>query len=483
MPVLPPRQVATLLRPYLVSGPAYAGVAAGLRSLLLDGRLPSGSRLPSERDLAAALGASRTTVTAGYDLLREQGFVRSRRGAGSTLLLPDSRAVRPLVPGSALDPAAGAAERDDVLDLAVAALPAPSVLAELAHEAADALPAVLGGHGLHPLGLPALREAVAERFSARGLRTDAGQVLVTSGALHGWDLVLRALARPGARVLVEQPSYPSVLDAVLARGLRPVPLPVSADGWDLVAAPDLPGLAHVTPDAQNPTGLIASAEQRRELLAALPSATFVADETFADLLDPGVVEAGPPPPLAALAPPGRVLTVGSLSKSVWPGLRVGWVRAPADVVRRLATARGGQDLASPVLEQLLAVAVLARGGTVLAERRELLRRRRQALLAALAEHAPTWRIDPPQGGMVAWIDLGESVSTALAELAATRGVRLAPGPRFGLGGTHDRFLRLPFTLAEEEYAPLVRRLHEWAQQLRPAQGRAGRRERPGTWTA
>ena len=475
MEVLPPRRAAVLLHPYLGRGPAYAAVATGLRSLLLDGRIPAGSRLPSERDLAAALGTSRTTVTAGYDLLREQGFVRSRRGAGSTLVLPDARALRPLVPGAGPDPAGGA-DGGRALDLAVAALPAPSALAELAHEAADALPAAMAGHGLHPLGLPALREALAARLSARGVATDPAQVLVTSGALHGWDLVLRALARPGARVLVEQPSYPAAVDAVVARGARPVPLPVGADGWDLPLRTPPPVLAHVTPDAQNPTGLVATAAQRRELLAALPSTTVVADETFAELLDDA-----PPPPLAALAPPGRVLVLGSLSKAVWAGLRVGWVRAPADVVRRLAVARGGQDLASPVLDQLLAVAVLARADALLAERRALLRRRRRALVAALAEHAPDWAVREPAGGMVLWVDLGAPLSTALAELAAGRGVRLAPGPRFGLGGTHDRWLRLPFTLPEEECAPLVRRLRAWAAELEPARGRS--RERPATWTA
>ncbi|GAB7193121.1 PLP-dependent aminotransferase family protein [Kineococcus sp. NUM-3379] len=478
MDTLAPAQAARMLHPWLRRGPAYAGLAAGLRALLLDGRIPSGARLPSERDLASALGTSRTTVTAGYDVLREQGFVRSRRGAGSTLALPDSRAVRPVVPGSAPDPGGTAPDGAPVLDLAVAALPAPSVLAELAHEAADALPSAMAGHGLHPMGLPDLREAVAARLSARGLPTGPEQVLVTSGALHGWDLVLRALARPGARVLVEQPSYPSVVDAALARAARPVALPVGAEGWSLPAPGPAPVLAHVTPDSQNPTGLVASVEQRRELLAALPGTTLVSDETFVDLLD-----GDPPPPLAALAAPGRVLTVGSLSKSVWAGLRAGWVRAPEDVVRRLATVRGGQDLASPVLDQLLAVAVLARADELVAQRRAVLRGRRAAALAALAEHAPDWRVTPPAGGLVLWVDLGAPLSTALAELAARHGVRLAPGPRFGLGGTHDRFLRLPCTPAEEEYPALVRRLHGWVEELRSGTRHGAGRRRPATWTA
>ena len=122
-------------------------------------------------------------------------------------------------------------------DLTVAAAPAPVQLLDAVAAATADLRPLLAGHGLHPYGLPALRTAVAAHLSRRGLPTVSEQVMVTNGALAGWDLLLRTVTRPGQRALVEQPTYPAALDAVAAAHLRPVPLPVTADGWELPVAP------------------------------------------------------------------------------------------------------------------------------------------------------------------------------------------------------------------------------------------------------
>lgn len=282
-----PDRLADLLRPRFGTGSAYAALAAGVRGLALDGRLPVGARVPSERDLAAALGLSRTTVTAAYNTLRDEGFLVSARGAGSRIALPEPPVRPDAEPGDAFE----------VLDLTVAALPAPGLLVDAVQHAARAVRPLLAGHGLHPLGLPVLRDAVARHLTGRGLPTTPEQVLVTAGALHAWELLLRVVTRPGQRVLVEQPTYPAVLDAVEAASLRAQALPVSASGWEPVT-PDRSVLAHVTPDGQNPTGLLAGDVQRRQLLRQLRGLTIVADETFADL----VLEGPVPPPLASYGP-------------------------------------------------------------------------------------------------------------------------------------------------------------------------------------
>ena len=427
-------------------------VARGLRGLVLDGRLVVGTKIPSERALAAELGFSRSTVTSAYRRLRDEGYLTGSHGAGSNISLPATGTDRPdsdRVPG-----------RQPDYDLTVAALPAPALLAEAAADAAAALPALLAGHGLHPLGLQSLRSAVAARLTVRGLATTAEQVLITQGAQHGWDLVLRSFARPGVRVLVEAPTYPAVLDAALAHRVRVLPLGVHEQGWDLEGlarrGQPVPALVHVTSEFQNPTGHHPGNQARRELLRALPEASVVvADETFADL----GIDAGPAQrPMASLAARGRVVTLGSLSKTIWAGLRIGWVRATRDIVMRLATARTSQDLASPVLEQLLAVRLLGDVEEILAERRALLRTRRDHLLAALTRELPGWIPSRPSGGLVSWVDLGETSSTRLAVAAMDAGVRITPGPRFGLGGTHDRFLRLPFCLPEPDLDAAVARL-------------------------
>jgi DNA-binding transcriptional MocR family regulator len=455
-------RLAELLDPWLDSGPAYAAVAAGLRGLALDGRLPAGARVPSERELAAALSVSRTTVSAAYDVLRGEGYLRSDHGAGSRVALPAAVPVRP-----DSDPV----DRADVLDLSVAALPAPALLVDAVQDAAVALRPLLAGHGLHPLGVPELRAAVADHLSGCGLPTRTEQVLVTGGALHGWDLLLRVLTRPGTRVLVEQPTYPAVLDAVSAHRLRPAAIPVTAHGWEAPTASA--GLVHVTPDAQNPTGFLADAEQRRRLLTDVDgSAVVAADETFADL----VLDGRPPPRLGALD--RRVVTLGSISKAFWAGLRIGWIRAEPDLLGRLTQARAGQDLASPVLDQLVAAQLLRRADEVLPARRALLRRSRDALVQALARELPDWRCAIPRAGMVLWVELPEPSATRLAARALDAGLRLTPGPRFTVDGTADRWFRLPFTMPLDRIDDVVRMLREASSMSHRATPRS-----PSRWTA
>jgi DNA-binding transcriptional MocR family regulator len=351
----------------------------------------------------------------------------------------------------------------DVIDLTLANLAAPTDLGALAFRAASALAREFGGHGYEPFGLPAARAAVAAHLSGRGVATAPEQVLITQGALHAWDLVLRAFARPGDRVLVETPTYPGALDSLRAHGCVPVGVPVGPDGWDLAfmrsALRDAqPRLGYLIPDFQNPTGFSASATMRRTVVreARAAGVPLVSDESLADLW----IDRGERPASLAAEDAGiGVLAVGSLSKAVWGGLRTGWIRSDPEIVRRLALARASQDVGGPVLDQLLAVEVLPRLDAMLDGRRTLLRERRGALLAALAAERPTWRAACPSGGMFLWVELPHTTSaSALAVRAIEHGVRVAAGPRFGAGGGFEQRLRLPFTQPPQRLAEAVRRL-------------------------
>lgn len=470
-------RLATLLRPLLGEGDTNQAVSTGIRSLILDGRLVVGARVASERDLSLSLGVSRSTVSVAYRRLRDEGYLVSDHGGGTRTASPEQSWDRP---DDVVQPPG------DLIDLTIAAMRAPSSLPDLVSAAAAELPTFMAGHGLHPLGLPQLRRAIANHLSAGGLNTRPDQILVTQGALHGWDLLLRTLTSPGDRVLIESPSYPSVVDAASAHRVRIAPIGVSAAGWDLSAVRPARGaaaavIAHITPDHQNPTGFHAPAAARRELLAALPPSTLViADETFRDLTLDEI--ARPPRPLGHYGSSDRVITVGSLSKSVWAGLRIGWIRAAPDLVRRIATGRTSQDLSTPVLEQLLAEQVMYRMDSLLAERAVLLRQRRARLLDALAEHAPQWSPSRPAGGLVTWVDLGPGASsTRLAQAAREHGVRVTPGTRFTFRATHDRFLRLPYTLSEDQLVTAVERLAA-AAQVTVGRGRI-RSTAPLVWTA
>jgi DNA-binding transcriptional MocR family regulator len=455
-------------------GKGLAGALADrIRLLVVDGRLPLRTRLPAERELAAALAVSRTTVATSYEALRSAGVLHSRRGAGSWTQLPDG------LPNDA-GPAPFSPLGDSPLyDLAHAALPAPcTALRAAAAAAVQDLDTLLAGHGYDLGGQPALRAAIADRYTAKGLPTTPDQVLVTAGGVHGIHLALTLLAAPGDRVLVEHPTYPNALGAVTTRGARPVPVPMAPapDGgsrWDLdlltSAVRDVaPRLAYVIPDFQNPTGALLDDADRARLvdLARRTGTTLLVDETLIDLaLDGRTVV-----PVAAhgAADSPLVLSIGSASKTFWGGLRIGWIRTSAAMVRRLAAARAGVDLGGPALEQLVVARLLAQHDSVTASRRCELAAARDHLLGRIARTFPGWRPSRPGGGLSLWVDLGRPESSRLTGAARRHDVLLAAGPRFGLDGAFERYLRLPFTLRRDRMDEALDRLAAaWADLDRP----------------
>ena len=439
MTITPAGRLTELLGPWKREGTSRERLAAALRSLILDGRVAIESRLPAERTLAVALGISRATVTGAYNQLRDQGYVESRQGSGSWVTLPGGHRAAPdaIVGGPGLD-------------MRIAALPAPAALEELFWSAARELPRWLDHHGYDPLGLPPLRRAIAAWFDRRGLPTRPEQILVTNGAMHGLDLSIRAALPRGRRVLVEVPSYPVALDALRGAAALLTPVPVTDEGWDLdvlrtVARSRPPAFAYLMPDFHNPTGVLIDEAARRRAMRALRSAgtVVVIDETFVDLNLDGVEMPAP----AASYGDERTITVGSLSKAVWGGLRVGWARADPVLIHRLMAARATSDMSGPLFEQIVATQVLERLDEILAERRAVIRRRRDALADALDERLPEWRYALPAGGMFLWAELPEPISTSLSLAAADQDLQLTPGPRYAAAGVLERHLRLPFTLA------------------------------------
>ena len=443
-----------LLGAWSLRGPAYRDLAQALRQTVLDGRVPLEVRLPGERDLAAALGVSRTTVTSAYTALRDEGFVVTKPGARGVTALP-SGAATPNVP-LPIAPSAGG-----MLDLAYATLPAPEEVARAYTAALRALPAYLPTHGYAPLGLPALREMIAERYTRRGLLTDAEQIIVTFGAQHAFSLLVRVLSAPGDRVLVDLPTYPHALDTLRQAGCRLVPVPLTEEGWDVsglrvTMRQTAPRFAYLIPDFHNPTGRCMSAPQREAVARAAYEGrvTVVIDETLVDL----ALDVPVPRPFAAFEPRAQVVTLGSMSKSFWGGLRVGWLRSPRALASRIGAQRATVDLGAPVLEQLAALTLLEGAEPVLAARRGALRRQRDVLLEQLNVRLPGWRYAVPEGGLSLWATLPEPVSAVLAATSGRFGVRVAAGARFGTEGLFERQVRVPFTLPEGDLTEAVARL-------------------------
>ncbi|MFF2060581.1 PLP-dependent aminotransferase family protein [Streptomyces sp. NPDC058200] len=452
------RQLAALLPDPAGTRPAYRHLARAISALILDGRIALHVRLPAERELATALSTSRPTITAAYDLLRESGYAHSRRGSGTWTALPEGST--PTGVTRALAPP------DTAIDLARAAPGLPErILTDALHRVAPRLAEHAHTPGYHPYGLPELRAAVAERFTRRGLATVPEQVLVTSGAQHALTLVLGLLSGPGDRVMVENPSYPNALEAIRRARLRHVSVPVTDSGWDIEIIEStlrqvVPQLAYLIPDFHNPTGcLMPDHERVRVLRAAQRSGTWlIIDETLADL----ALDVPAQPPFASHATPGgagQVITIGSMSKTYWGGLRIGWLRAPSRLVTELAGQRITTDLGGSVLDQLLALALLAQATELLPPRLEQLREQRAVLAAALSEHLPQWSWQLPPGGLSLWADLGEPVASALAERALDYGVRIEGGAYFATApGIFEQRLRIPYTTPPDILREAVHRM-------------------------
>lgn len=438
--------------------PKYAVLSGRLRDVITDGRLPAGARMPSERELMVALNLSRTTVTRAYEQLRDQGYLRTRQGSGSVVHLPQVRGGRVdhlLAPGGADESSA---------DLTTTASRATPWLRTAYHQAVQEVGAYLSGVGYYPSGLLVLREAVARRFTDRGLPTTADQILITSGALSAVAIAVQALLSPGDRVVVESPTYPNVIATL--RGIRARivahPLDHRAVGqeWDPEGLAVLlrqtgARAAYLVPDFHNPTGALMDRRQRELVGAALTRARVVPviDESPVELaLDDVPV----PPPLAAFVPDS--VTVGSVSKTYWSGLRIGWMRLPQSRVKEMALSRLRLDLGVPVLEQLVVAALIERHEQIIAERRVAYRRGRDLLLAGVREHLPSWQVLRPAGGLCLWCELPSPRSTALVAAASRHGVSLASGPNFAPQGGLDQWMRLPFTLPHDRLVTVVPQL-------------------------
>ena len=452
--ILAPDRLAALLGDFHRS-PAYRGLRLALQERIGDGRIPAGARLPSERAVADVLGVSRNTVTRAYADLVGAGFAIARQGSGTFAAVPlDRRRAH----DHALHARSAAAEGD--IDLNCAAGAATPGVAAAYERALAALPAYLSSDGYLPSGLPVLRALIAERYAARGLPTTPEQIVITSGALAGIAIVARALTGAGDRVAIVSPVDSNAIASLRMGGGRLVTSPLADalgdTGWDIEAIEATlrqtsPRLSYLIPDFQNPTGFLMPDETRERYARALHATRTVAivDET----LQPIQLEAhAMPAPFARHDP--DAITLGSASKLFWGGLRVGWIRAPLELVPRLVRARVQFDLGSSLFDQLVIVELFSSPG-IIEHRRAQLRERRDALAAAVREHLPQWRFRLPGGGLTLWVRMPHGSATQLAADAEGAGVHVAPGPVFSVEGGGDAWLRIPFAKPETQLVQAV----------------------------
>ncbi|MEV0982448.1 PLP-dependent aminotransferase family protein [Streptomyces sp. NPDC049915] len=314
-------------------------------------------------------------------------------------------------------------------------------------------------------GEPALREALAARITGRGLPTDADDLLVTTGSQQALSLLATALVDPGDTVLVENPCYLAALQVFGLAGARVIAVPGDEHGPDPLALEELvrrerPKLLYTVPTFQNPTGRTMPTARRAALaaVAARCGLWIVEDDPYGELRYDGE----PVPWIAAHADArDRTVLLGSFSKVMAPGLRLGWLRAPQGLRRACTVAKQAADLHTPTVNQLAAARYLDVLDAHVAQVRAVYGERRDAMLAGLPDALPagsTWT--RPEGGMFLWVRLPQSYdTTALLPRVVRHDVAYVPGAPFFAAEPDPRTLRLCFvTQTPEEIGEGLRRL-------------------------
>ncbi len=429
-------------------GPLLARLAGALETAILRGTVPTGTRLPSERDLARDLRLSRSTVVAAYDRLKADGRIHTRRGSGTYAgAAPSGR--DPFSAGHLLSIVDNRELPRKTVEFTIAALPGSREIAPAAARLATKLgPLSQRTPGYLPLGLSSLRREIALLYARRGLPTEPAQIIVTSGAQQAIALVAQLFR--GSRVALEDPTNPASLDAFRAAGADISAIAVDADGarvddLERIPASERPRAVYVATTFNNPTGTALSLARRQRLatLARTEGWTIVEDETLCDI---ALADAPLPPAIAALDASVAVFSIGSACKLFWGGLRIGWVRASGDLANQLAPLKIVADLGTSLVGQALCAELLPLRDRVRAERRDQLRVRHDTLADALARSLPSWTWTEPRGGSSLWIELPYGDSTSFAQDAAREGVTLAAGAAFSSTERYARRLRLPFVL-------------------------------------
>lgn len=441
--------------------PLYGHLVQLFESAIAAGDLPSGARLPPERELAQRLRISRSTVVAAYRELESRGLLRGYVGRGTFVCAAPESSGTPFAWRGKIAAAALRSSDSTLRDTLRNSSDARVLSLAAGEPAIDRFPTAafqkaidhalrgntrnIWSHGPAD-GQPALREAIAERFNV-----PADSVLVIAGAQQGLDLLARCLIDPGDAVILDRPGYLGAIQSFRAAGARLV-------GWD-VAHGDLdeledlllryrPKLIYTNPTFQNPTGATMPIRTRRELLtlAGRYRTPIVEDATYCELY---FAEA-PPPSLRDLDAQNLVIHLNSFSKVMAPGLRLGWLSAAPSIADQIAIIKQRLDPHTQNLVQF-AMARLLREGSFDAHLNVLRTehaRRAGLMLAAIQRHVPagTIRVTRPSGGLYLWCRLTPGVnSRALLDQAMAAGVAFVPGHAFYSDPAGDSELRLCFS--------------------------------------
>ncbi|HEY1386082.1 MAG TPA: PLP-dependent aminotransferase family protein [Dongiaceae bacterium] len=435
--------------------PLFRQIHRRIAGAILDGRLAPGARLPSARSLAAQLSIARGTVDAAYQLLAGEGYIVSR-GAAGTLVDPalDRQLLRPArithpVPALAIDHA-------EARSLALFRVGVPAldlfpykVWSRLIARRARALNRLDHAYQ-EPAGDDGLRLQIARYLAvARGVSCTPSQILITGGYQGALGLITRALMRPGQAAWLEHPGYPNARDALRLAGMKLVGVPVDSEGFDVgwaLARAKPAAIAFVTPTHQYPLGVTLSLQRRMALLkwAERDESWIVEDDYDSEFRYHGK----PLPALKSLDRRERVLYVGTFSKVLSPGLRVGYLVVPAGLVGRLAEVAQSLQPPPALLIQATIAEFIEQGYLArhIRRMRQVYAERRGALAEALSEAVPHLDIALKPGGMHLLARLPRGTNdVALVARLRQRGLEPSPLSDCGIGRAYEPGLVIGFT--------------------------------------
>lgn len=465
--------------------PLYRQIVDWLRKNILSGSLPSETRLPASRALADELGVSRITVKNAYAVLESDGLVLTREGSGTFVALPAANlgltgndqvqdwplwqleSIGELVPREEmLQPRL---RPSNLISFTGVGDPRHFPLKDFAKTIQDVLrrdgTSALE-YGLFDGGYSPLRETISHVLASQGIQARPQDVLITAGSQQALALTCQVLLKPGDAVLVEKPTYNLALELFRNLGLKIIGAPLDELGMQVEWLEPLlqqhhPKLIYTIPNFQNPSGACLSSARRRQLLALAEryNVPILEDDFVGDLRYEGRVQ----PAIKALDGGGRVIYIGTFSKMLMPGLRVGYLLASGPIFARLACQKRVQDLTTaPLIQRALDMYVtVGRYQAHLRRSIRLYRARRDALLVAIRHTLPGVTVFHPQGGLFAWLKLPEGIlSSALLPRAIESGVEFAPGTRFFANPAEgEPFLRLNFaSCTPDEIEMGIRRL-------------------------
>ncbi|MDU4959038.1 MAG: PLP-dependent aminotransferase family protein [Sporomusaceae bacterium] len=450
--------------------PLYQQIIRYMRQKIAGGEWPVNSRLPSQRTLARLLGVNRSTLATALDELRADGLLESKPGSGvsvaanSGTLLPVP-AAPPLNWASYLDRGVHRPNlltvqeinqlefKPGLIRLGTGEL-SPALFPKAAMDAIlRRLPDRIDALGYQePRGLPLLRQQLSRHLSAYGIQASPASILIVSGALQALQLICSGLLPRRSTLWLEKPSYLFSIKLFQSMNMRLRGVAVDGEGMTLqplTTARQRPGaqLVYTIPCFHNPTGITMSERRRRDLVALCQreQLPILEDDVYRELW----LDEPPPPPLKALEAEGLVLYLGSLSKSLSPGLRIGWIVGPEPVIERLADVKMQTDYGASSLSQWAAAEWLASGSYQhhLKTVRAQLRSRRDTasrILAADFSGFATWQL--PRGGFYIWLQLNQPVSMPkLFKAALDNGLLIHPGNLYDTRSS--RHLRLSYAYA------------------------------------